>query len=194
MKKIFCVTLLLAAVLPSAYAQDTGIISGTVTDSSNGAVPNATITVKNEKTGQSRKATSDSQGIYIITQLGPSTYSLTAEAAGMAPAKYSGLGLQVGQEKTLNISVQPAAVATEVNVNGGDLAVIDTSSATIGTNVSEREVADLPINGREISQLYLMTPGAVNFSTLPLGQRTSIASTLVDCPRPKWTRKSFDDK
>ena len=71
--------------------------------------------------------------------------------------------LQVGQERTLNITVQPAAVNTEVQVSGGDLAVIDTSSAAIGGNVSSREVAELPINGRQISQLYLMTPGVVNF-------------------------------
>jgi hypothetical protein len=71
--------------------------------------------------------------------------------------------LQVGQERTLYITVQPAAVTTEVKVSGGDLAVIDTSSAAIGGNVSSREVAELPINGRQISQLYLMTPGVVNF-------------------------------
>ena len=69
----------------------------------------------------------------------------------------------MGQERTLNITVQPATVSTQVTVSGGDLAVVDTSSAAIGGNVSEREVAELPINGRQISQLYLMTPGAVNF-------------------------------
>src|SRR5713226_3393914 len=102
-------------------------------------------------------------GIYIVTQLGPSTYKVTAETAGMAPAEFSGVIVQVGQDRTLNITLQPSTVTTEVNVSGGDLAVIDVSSAAIGANVSEREVAELPINGRQISQLYLMTPGAVNF-------------------------------
>jgi hypothetical protein len=61
--------------------------------------------------------------------------------------------------------MQPSSVATEVEVSGGSLATLDTSSAAIGGNVSEREIADLPINGRQISQLYLMTPGAVNFGS-----------------------------
>jgi hypothetical protein len=160
-------TILLGAMLgPFIYGQsDTARITGTVTDATGAVVPNVTITVKNERTDQTRKATSNETGIYIVTQLGPSTYKVTAETAGMAPAEYSGVALQVGQERTLNITVQPATVATEVNVSGGDLAVVDTSSAAIGGNVSEREVAELPINGRQISQLYLMTPGAVNFGS-----------------------------
>ena len=80
----------------------------------------------------------------------------------MAPADFSGIRLQVGQERTLNIVLQPSAVTTEVNVSGGDLAVIDFSSARIGANISSREVAELPMNGRQVSQLYLMAPGAVN--------------------------------
>ena len=64
----------------------------------------------------------------------------------MAPAEYSGITLQVGQERTANITVQPAAVATEVRASGGDLAVVDVSSAAIGANVSSRGVAQLPIN------------------------------------------------
>jgi hypothetical protein len=142
---------------------DTARIAGTVTDPTGSVVPHATITVKNEKTGQTRKAASNGQGQYLITELGPSIYSVTAEVTGMAPAQYTGVTLQVGQERTLNVSVQPATVSTEVQVSGGELAVIDTSSAAIGGNVSAREVAELPINGRQISQLYLMTPGAVNF-------------------------------
>ena len=69
----------------------------------------------------------------------------------------------MGQERTLNVTLQPSTVNTEVIVSGGALTVIDTSSAAIGGNVSEREVAELPINGRQISQLYMMAPGAVNF-------------------------------
>ena len=146
------------------YAQsDSGRITGTVTDSTNSVVPHAAVTVKNEKTGQARKVTANDEGVYVITQLGPSTYTIRTEVAGMAPAEYSGIPLQVGQERTLNITVQPAAVATEVQVSGGDLAVVDVSSAAIGANVSSREVAQLPINGRQVSQLYLMAPGAANF-------------------------------
>ena len=80
----------------------------------------------------------------------------------MAVAEYTGIRLQVGQERTLNVTLQPSAVTTEVNVSGGDLTVIDFSSARMGANISTREVAELPMNGRQVSQLYLMAPGAVN--------------------------------
>jgi hypothetical protein len=150
--------------IPLVYSQsDTGRIAGTVTDPTGAVMRRAGVTITNEKTGQVRKVTTTDEGVYLVTQLGPASYTVKTEAAGMAPAEYSGVTLQVGQERTLNITVQPASVATEITVSGGDLAVIDTSSAAIGGNVSEREVSQLPINGRQISQLYMMTPGAVNF-------------------------------
>src|SRR6516162_8001766 len=164
MKTRILLTILAGMVNPLLYAQsDTGRITGTLTDSTTAVIRNATVTVKNEKTGQTRRVTTNDDGIYLVTQLGPSTYTISAEATGMDAAEYTGITLQVGQERTLNITVQPASVATEVQVSAGDLAVIDASSAAIGANVSAREVAQLPINGRQISQLYLMTPGAVNF-------------------------------
>src|SRR5262249_3834856 len=142
--QVLCLTLLGASALTMLYAQsDTGRIAGAVTDSSTAVVPRAAVTVKNEKTGETRKVTANDEGVYLVTQLGPSTYTITALVAGMAPAEYRGVTLQVGQERTLNITVQPSSVATEVNVSSGDLAVIDTSSAAIGANISEREVAEL---------------------------------------------------
>src|ERR1700682_2211189 len=101
-------TLLIATLfLPAVYAQsDTGRIAGPVTDATNSALSNATVTVKNEKTGQIRKVTANGQGAYLVTQLGPSSYAVTAEATGMAPAEHTGIILQVGQERTLNIAMQ----------------------------------------------------------------------------------------
>ena len=60
----------------------------------------------------------------------------------------------------MNVVLNPASVTTEINVSGGELVVVDTSSARIGGNVNEREVATLPLNGRQLSQLYLLVPGA----------------------------------
>lgn len=142
-----------------------GSIVGTVTDGSGAVIPTASITVKNESTGQSRKVTVNERGEYTASQLPPAAYSVTAEAAGMSSAEFKGVTLQVGQSRTLNIMLQPSTVSTEVQVSSGDLAVIDVSSAAIGANVSAREVAQLPINGRQVSQLYLMAPGAANFGS-----------------------------
>jgi hypothetical protein len=56
--------------------------------------------------------------------------------------------------------LQPASMAQEINISGGELTLIDTNSARIGAKVNEREVANLPLNGRQVSQLYLLVPGA----------------------------------
>src|SRR5205085_8218172 len=92
--------------------------------------------------------------------LTPSTYKITSEGDGLGPATYDQIQVSVGQERILNIVLQPATIATEVTVSGGDLTIVDTSSASIGANVNSREVGTLPLNGRQLSQLYLLAPGA----------------------------------
>src|ERR1035437_7507630 len=161
--KLLRITLLGAMTLPLVFSQtDAARITGTVTDASGAVIPAAAVTVKNEKTGQSRKVTTDEHGVYLAPQLQPSVYSLTAAAPGMSNAEFAGLSLQVGQERTLNVTLSPSSMTTEVNVAGGDLVTVDVSSARIGANVSTREVSELPMNGRQVSQLYLLAPGAVN--------------------------------
>jgi hypothetical protein len=155
--------LLGALLLPLVYGQaDAARMVGMVTDASGAAVPGATVTVKNEKTAQSRQVKTDERGGYVVSQLPPATYAVTAEAVGMAPAQFTAVALQVGQERNLNISLALSTVSTQVTVDGGEMVIVDTSSAKVGANVSEREVATLPMNGRQVSQLYLLAPGAVN--------------------------------
>ncbi|HEY2018315.1 MAG TPA: TonB-dependent receptor [Bryobacteraceae bacterium] len=164
--KILRFTLLVAVVSPMMFAQsDMGRIVGTITDSTGANISKATVEVKNEKTGLSLKIIANDQGQYIATPLPPAPYTLKAEAPGMAPSQFTGVILQVGQERRLDIALQPATMTTEVTVSGGDLAVIDTNSAAIAGNVSAREVGQLPINGRQVSQLYMMAPGAANFGS-----------------------------
>lgn len=161
--KLLRITLIGAMSLPLLFAQtDAARMTGTVTDASGAVIPAAAVTVRNEKTGQSRKVTTDEHGVYLAPQLQPSIYSLTAAAPGMSNAEFAGLSLQVGQERTLNVTLSPSSMTTEVNVAGGDLVTVDVSSARIGANVSTREVSELPMNGRQVSQLYLLAPGAVN--------------------------------
>ena len=147
-----------------AWAQtDTARIVGTVSDTSGAVIPGVSVTVKSEKTGAERTALTNEKGFFIVTPLPPATYAVRADLPGFSGGEFSGVGLQIGQEKTLNVVLKPAGVASEVTVSGGELTTIDTSSARVGVNVSEREVGQLPLNGRQISQLYLMTPGAVNY-------------------------------
>ena len=130
-----------AAALPLLLGQgDAGRIVGTVSDSTGAVIPGASIVVTNEKTSLERKAVTDNSGNYTLPNLPPSTYAIKAESKGLSAAQYSGIPLSVGQERVLNITLQPEAVTTEINVSGGELTVIDYSSAAIGANVNSREV------------------------------------------------------
>jgi hypothetical protein len=165
-RRIVAAIIVAVCVLMSsmAWAQtDTAKIVGTVTDVSGAVIPAVTVTIVSEKTGSARTAVTDEKGFYVITPLPPATYKVQAILPGFSGGQLSGLILQIGQERTVNLVLQPSGVTTDVTVSGGELAAVDTSSARIGVNVSEREVAQLPLNGRQISQLYLMTPGAVNY-------------------------------
>jgi hypothetical protein len=149
-----------ALALPLFGQSDVARIVGTITDPSGAVIPGASVSVRDEKTTQERKVTSDGAGFFVIPNLAPSTYSVCAESANLSPAQYKNLPLSVGQERMLNIVLQPSSVTTEVNVSGGEMTVIDLSSAAVGANINSREVAQLPLNGRQLSQLYLLAPGA----------------------------------
>lgn len=155
--------MLWASVLP-ARAQADGRFAGTVLDASGANVPNATITVRNEKTGEERTGTSNAQGLYLITNLKPSTYTIRAASGNFTPLEYTSLQLVAGQEFHLDLELKPAGVTESVTVQGTS-PTLDLSSARIGVNVGEREVANLPINGRQMSQLMLQAPGSVNSGT-----------------------------
>ncbi len=136
-----------------------GRIVGTVTDASGARIGNAKITATNERTGQERSALTNNDGAYSLPQLEPSTYSLQAERDGFNTTKVTDFVVQVGQELTQNLVLGVAGVASAVTVESGSLASVDTSSARVGVNISEREVAQFPLNGRQVSQLYLLAPG-----------------------------------
>src|SRR5205085_3689061 len=145
-----------------AFAQsDQGRIVGAVRDPNNAVVPGAIITVHNERTGEERTVTTNEAGLYQVTALKPATYTVTVTAQSFKTTKTNEVQLNVGQELTLDLVVQPGLAETVDVVSSAELA-LDTSSASMAANVNPREVAGLPLNGRQLSQLYLQAPGALN--------------------------------
>ena len=148
-----------------AFAQvDQGRFTGTVRDQSNAFVGGAKVKVTNEKTGEERVVLSNPQGFFLVGSLKPSTYTIRAERDGFAPIEYTGMPLAVGQELSLDFEFKPAGVQEAVTVVG-TAPVVDMSSARIGVNVGERDVSNLPVNGRQMSQLMLQAPGSQNAGT-----------------------------
>ncbi|HWQ36490.1 MAG TPA: carboxypeptidase regulatory-like domain-containing protein [Blastocatellia bacterium] len=147
----------------TALAQtDQARVTGIIKDQSRAVIPGATVTVKNERTGEERTTTSNEQGLLLVTSLKPSLYRITITASGFAPVTYTSVELVVGQAFNLDVTLKPVGAVESVNVIGGDEAALETSSAALGANVNQREVGGLPLNGRQLSQLYLQAPGSVN--------------------------------
>src|SRR5262245_13915480 len=157
--------LLAVSSLPAlALAQADGRFTGTVLDQSGAFVPNAAVTIKNERTGEERMVTSNAQGHYTVSGLRPSVYTIKVTLAKFAPLEYPGMTLGAGQEFYVDLTLQPEGLTEQVVVVASATAV-DLSSARIGVNVGEREVQNLPINGRQMSQLMLQAPGSQNAGT-----------------------------
>ena len=157
--------MLVACCSGAAHAQtDQGKVSGTVRDQSNAFVPGAKVTVKNERTGEERSAVSNDQGYFLISYLKPSTYIIKTEKIGFGAIEYTSMTLAVGQELAIDFELKPAGIQEDVTVTG-TAPVLDLSSARIGVNLSQREVDNLPVNGRQMSQLLLQAPGSQNAGT-----------------------------
>ncbi|HKC65933.1 MAG TPA: TonB-dependent receptor [Pyrinomonadaceae bacterium] len=152
-----------------AVAQtDAGRIAGAVTDQNGAIVPGAAVTAKNDRTGEERVTTSTDDGTYIITNLRPSTYTVTVTAPNLT-AKAANVQVLVGQEFKLNLTVQPSGVAVSVDITSSADAALTSDSASMNVNVNPREVQGLPVNGRQLSSLELQAPGAVNSGTGTFG-------------------------
>ena len=153
-----CIALVSLGKLAAAQTVN-GAFHGTVSDISGAVLPGATVEVKNTGTNLVRQATTTDVGFYTITQLPPGHYNITVLKQGFEGARQSDVELLVNQEAELNFSLRVGAVTTEVNVTAAPPA-LQTASATLGQVIGAQQVVDLPLNGRQFTQMVLLTPGA----------------------------------
>ncbi|MBL8212618.1 MAG: TonB-dependent receptor [Bryobacterales bacterium] len=145
----------------SAFAQGNfAQITGLITDASGAAVPQAKIEVVQELTGTRRTAVSNELGYFNFVQLPPAEYRLRVEHQGFRTATRTGVSLAVGQTATIDFALQVGQVAETVEV-AGDASQVDTQTATIGAVVDQRRIRELPLNGRDATQLIGLLPGIV---------------------------------
>jgi hypothetical protein len=162
--RVLAVVAMIVAAPAVALAQGEGRFTGTVLDPSGAAVPAATVVARNERTGEERTAIASAEGRYVLAALRPSTYTIRVSVDNFAPLEFTGMQLGAAQEFPLDLSLHAAGV-TEAVVVKGSATAMDVSSARIGVNVTEREVQNLPVNGRQMSQLMLQAPGSQNAGT-----------------------------
>jgi Carboxypeptidase regulatory-like domain/TonB dependent receptor len=147
--------------LPRLCAQTVnGAFHGTVTDTSHAVVPKATVQASNIATKLVRRATTNASGFYTITQLPPGQYSITVSKLGFATINEANVALQVDQDREADYTLHVGAVTQQVQVTAAP-AALQTTSATLGQVVGSQQVVQLPLNGRQFSQMILLTPGTV---------------------------------
>jgi len=155
------------AVLPT-QAQVAASITGTVADPSGAPVSAAAVTAKNLETGAVRSTTTDDAGRYLVLSLPVGQYEVRVTKAGFKEAIRSGIQLVIGQEARVDLNLQVGAVETQVFVASDVLLVATTTSDIFGL-VGERQIKDLPLNGRSFDLLLPLNPGIVNFTSQKTG-------------------------
>ncbi len=181
MRKVQLVLAVLAVVLCSAsvlWAQTaTGQITGTVRDASGGVMPKVKVTVTNQQTGLTRETTTNDDGTYVVPLLPVGNYLVTAEQTGFKLAISSDIPLNVDQVQRIDLELAAGNVSEKVEVTA-NAASIDTQTSTIGQVVSEKQVTDLPLNGRNFIQLLFLGAGAVMTDGEQGGMRQGVGSAI----------------
>ncbi len=136
----------------------TGTISGTVTDSTGAVLPGVEVTITNVGTAQSRLVITGDEGRYSTLQLLSGDYEVRAALAGFQTGVRQGIRLVVGQVAVVNFSLQVGSISEEVIVTG-EAPLVNTTSSTLASVIDQSQLADLPLNSRDLTQLSLLNPG-----------------------------------
>jgi outer membrane receptor protein involved in Fe transport len=151
--------LILSICVGPSFAQAVGAgIQGTITDTTGAVIGSAKVTVRNIATSAARELVTDDAGRFHIPVLPPGEYEVHISAKGFQTINRRGIHLTVGQNVVLDVALSPGQVATEVTVVA-DATTINTTSAAMSGLVSDKQIRDLPLNGRSFQQLALLQTG-----------------------------------
>jgi outer membrane receptor protein involved in Fe transport len=150
------VLLILAGLPALSFGQATsGILSGVVRDPSQAVIAGASVAATNTETGVTRSSVTNASGRYRVGELMPGKYQLTVSMAGFQKEVRKDIVLQVGQEVSLNFSLQVGGVEQQVEVTA-EVPVVDTTTATVSSVVNQEQLRELPLNGRSFTDLITL--------------------------------------
>ncbi len=139
----------------------TATLSGNVVDQSGASIPDAKVTVQNVDTGFTQSVNSGPAGEYLFSHLPVGKYKLTVEKSGFTSYLQTGIELAVSQTATQSVTLKIGAIAQEVAVSA-DASLVTTESATISQVVSQRQIVELPLDGRQVQQLVFLGAGVTD--------------------------------
>lgn len=141
-----------------AQATNTAQLRGTVKDSTNAVIPSAKVAITSDATGVAESATTDGQGRYIFNALKPDRYTVRVEAAGFRATVRSNVELRVSQQTDLDFTLELGQTTETVNVSAA-APLLNTISGTLGTEVTNRYIIDMPLLDRGLTNLVFLAPG-----------------------------------
>lgn len=153
-------------VRPTALRAQTGAsISGVVRDASGSPVSGATVTARSLESEKTRTAVTDESGAYKILALPLGPEQVTAAKTGFTTAVRNGIQLQVGQQAVVDLKLELGELSQQIVVQE-ETPVVNTTTSPVSGIVTEREIKDLPLNGRSFDNLITLNPGSINYSAL----------------------------
>jgi hypothetical protein len=160
-----CLLISLAQVAFSQQNVTSGTLSGRIEDSSGAVVSGANITVTNLETNQRLTTSTDAEGRYRFPYLRTGAYDLHIEAQGFNAVSFTRLTVSVGQSLELPVKLEVAGVSAQVHIGSTDLPLIETVRTQVTETIRPREIAELPLNGRNYLDLALLVPGVSSTNT-----------------------------
>jgi hypothetical protein len=181
----FVMLVLAAALLPAlAIAQTSlGRVVGTVVDQSGAVLPGATVTLTNTGNGQVTTATSGEAGAFLFPQVPVGTYKISVSLEGFKAAEFTDVTVAVGQDYSLTARLSIGARTEIVTVTAGS-SLVQTTSPEVTSTVLQRQVLDIPLNGRDVTNLIKLQAGVAGISNR--------ANTTINGGRPTWTQVTLD--
>jgi hypothetical protein len=176
-----CVILVLR---PSAPAQvGTAAISGLITDASGAVVPTAQITLVSTLQQFTRETVSNSAGQYVIPAIPPGRYKLAVKASGFRDETITNIELSAGQASTLNAALRVAEATEQITVVDAP-PLLQTANATVGSLVVQQKITELPLAGRNFTNLLLTLPGVSTKSAAPGSLRGVVLQIYISFASP----------
>ncbi len=154
--------LVLALSVPMFSQTTSGRILGSVSDQSGAAVAGAAVVVTDVQRGTTRAVATDDSGNYVVTQLQPGVYKVRAEAKGFKTVERPNIVVEVAQDVRVDISL-PTGQVSETVVVTDEVPLVNTTSSTLGGTLSNAEINDLPLNGRNYENLLQLRPGVERY-------------------------------
>ncbi|MGH9737470.1 MAG: carboxypeptidase regulatory-like domain-containing protein [Candidatus Acidiferrales bacterium] len=159
---------MLGMCAPSASAQMSATLSGTVSDSTGAVISSAAVTVKDADTGAARITSTDVAGHYEVFSLPVGVYEVRVSKQGFSEQVRTGIHLAVGQDAVANVALKLGALHQQVTVDA-DAPLVSVNTSDASGLVGEQQMKDLPLNGRSFDLLMMLNPGVVNFTSEKTG-------------------------